>query len=555
MISTETMQVVQNNDAELVAQSLAGSHDAFRQIVERYQTLICSLAYCGTGSVSQSEDLAQETFVTAWKELAKLREPAKLRAWLCGILRFAIGKHRRRQGREPDHAAEPMEAMAESTAPEPPPSQQAISLEETAILWRSLERIPEIYREPLVLFYREHQSIETVAQQLELSEDTVRQRLSRGRKLLQEQVLAFVEGALARSNPGTAFTLGVLATLPALTLSAKAATVGGAVAKGGATATGTGLIGLLGAILCPLLAFLNLFAVWRVSHRAARSDRERHVYKIYYLGVAVSIVIFFVLCNVLLSHGDSLIKVHPLWFAALITGLILGYVLLMTVLSIWFYRTVKQFRLALPATKAATTPKVPVWEYRSQLELLGLPLIHLRFGGWQTGAQTQIQKPIKAWIAATEGFAFGALFAYGGVAVAPVSIGACAIGLFSYGAMAVGALAVGGFGFGLWAFAGFGFGWDVSAGCAIAWHIASGAQYAIAHQYALGDIAHAAQANTEFVRNLVKANPFFATCWRMVPHFLWLMWLWAIPLIISSAFNWRGIAKQSRLANGAAKSI
>ena len=65
------MPVVQNNDAELVAQSLAGSHDAFRQIVERYQTLICSLAYAGTGSLTQSEDLAQETFVTAWKELAK----------------------------------------------------------------------------------------------------------------------------------------------------------------------------------------------------------------------------------------------------------------------------------------------------------------------------------------------------------------------------------------------------------------------------------------------------------------------------------------------------
>jgi len=544
MMPIETMPVAQNNDAELVAQSLAGSHDAFRQIVERYQTLICSLAYCGTGSVSQSEDLAQETFVTAWKELAKLREPAKLRSWLCGILRFRISKQLRRQDREPAHGAESMAAMAESTAPEPPPFQQAISQEETAILWRSLERIPEIYREPLVLFYREHQSIETVAQQLELSEDAVKQRLSRGRKLLQEQVLAFVEGALARSNPGTAFTLGVLATLPAFTLSAKAATVGAAAAKGGATATGAGLIGLIGAILCPLLAFLNLFAVWRVNHRSARSDRERQVYKIFYLGVAVSIVVFYVLFS-LLPLGDSLVKTHPSLFAGLTTGLILGYVLLITAFSIWFYRTVKQFRLALPAPDAATTPKAPVWEYRSRFHLLGLPFIHLRFGGWQTGAQTQIQKPIKAWFAATEGFSFGVLFAYGGVAVAPVSIGACAIGLFSYGAMAVGALAVGGFGFGIWAFAGFGFGWDVSAACAIAWHIASGAQYAIAHHYALGFIAHAAQANTDFVRQLVKSNPFFATCWRMVPHFIWLMWVWAIPLIISSIIQWQILVKGS----------
>ena len=102
MINTEAMHAAQQNDAGLVAESLAGNHDAFRQIVERYQTLICSLAYCATGSVSQSEDLAQETFVIAWKDLAALREPAKLRSWLCAIVRFRISHQFRRQGWEPE---------------------------------------------------------------------------------------------------------------------------------------------------------------------------------------------------------------------------------------------------------------------------------------------------------------------------------------------------------------------------------------------------------------------------------------------------------------------
>ena len=110
------MQVAGHNDAELVAKSLAGNQEAFRQIVERHQTLVCSLAYCATGSVSQSEDLAQETFITAWKDLAELREPSKLRSWLCAILRFLISKQFRRQDREPAHAAEPMEAMDQSAA-------------------------------------------------------------------------------------------------------------------------------------------------------------------------------------------------------------------------------------------------------------------------------------------------------------------------------------------------------------------------------------------------------------------------------------------------------
>ncbi len=58
------------------------------------------------------------------------------------------------------------------------------------------------------------ESIETVALNLDLAEDAVKQRLSRGRKMLQEQLLAFVAGALARTNPGQAFTVAVLAALP-----------------------------------------------------------------------------------------------------------------------------------------------------------------------------------------------------------------------------------------------------------------------------------------------------------------------------------------------------
>jgi DNA-directed RNA polymerase specialized sigma24 family protein len=129
MMTTEAMHTAEFNDAELVAESLGGNRDAFRQIVERYQTLISSLGYCATGNVSQSEDLAQETFVTAWKKLAELREPARLRPWLCSITRFLISKEFRRQGREPVHAAESLEAD-EWASLEPLPPDQVISEEE-----------------------------------------------------------------------------------------------------------------------------------------------------------------------------------------------------------------------------------------------------------------------------------------------------------------------------------------------------------------------------------------------------------------------------------------
>ena len=103
MITTEAMHTMELNDAELVAESLGENREAFRKIVERYQTLVTSLAYCATGNMSQSEDLAQQTFVSAWKQLAELREPDKLRPWLCSITRFLISKEFRRLGGERTH--------------------------------------------------------------------------------------------------------------------------------------------------------------------------------------------------------------------------------------------------------------------------------------------------------------------------------------------------------------------------------------------------------------------------------------------------------------------
>jgi RNA polymerase sigma factor (sigma-70 family) len=224
MMTFSNMTAADSTDAELVALSRAGNRDAFGQIVARYQSLICSLAYSATGCLGHSEDLAQETFITAWTSLCHLREPQKLRAWLCGIARNCINRFLRHEGREPAAAAQPLEVMPETLASEPLPPELAINREEEAILWRALERLPESYRGPLVLFYREGQSAEQKAVLLALSENAVRQRLTRGRKLLTDEVAAFVQSALKQTAPGRAFTLGVLASLPVFATTASAAT-------------------------------------------------------------------------------------------------------------------------------------------------------------------------------------------------------------------------------------------------------------------------------------------------------------------------------------------
>jgi RNA polymerase sigma factor (sigma-70 family) len=353
MINSGAMETIELSDADLVAETLGGDREAFGHIVERYQTLLASLAYCATGNVSQSEDLAQETFVTAWKQLPELREPAKLRPWLCGIIRFLIGKEIRRQDHEPIHEAESLDAVDDWPSPEPLPPDHAISQEEVALLWRSLERIPPAYREPLVLFYREHQSIEAVAQGLGISEDAVKQRLSRGRKHLQEQFLAFVAGALDQTRPAKTFALGVLAALP-LGATAKGATVGTALANhGGVAAKTTSSGGMLQAfahavmgMVCwvgPALPLLGGYVGYKMGGDRQKSERARQLVASFWRIMGVSMLLFVALPPVLRLTLLNLTDVSPsklnaawgLWGQLCLPILLFGAVPLSLVLWIW----------------------------------------------------------------------------------------------------------------------------------------------------------------------------------------------------------------------------
>ena len=514
------------SDDALVSHSLTGNREAFGQIVARYQTLLCSLAYSATGSFSQSQDLAQETFIVAWQKLSELREPGKLRSWLCGILRNRIYKTHRSQEHEPAHAAESLEVAQELSSGEQPPSEQIMSKEEEAILWRSLEKIPDVYREPLVLFYREHQSIETVAANLELSEDAVKQRLSRGRKLLHEQVLSFVEGALERTNPGKAFTLDVLAALPAMTISAKATALGATAAKGSVAAKSAGLMGMLGAILTPLVIIFGNYAGYRQAMNEAHTEEERGYIKrafqkAFFIALGLS-----ALCAVPLWWAAQ--SQHDPWLFALLLPLALG-IYYVTILSL-FVASISHRRVYLAKIleeKYGGQFPPSAFEYRSRWSLLGLPLLHVRIGD----RFDIMRPPVKAWIAIGSSYAVGVIFAGGGIAIAPICFGGIGIGIVSYSGIALGIGAAGPVALGIWAYGALTIGWQICCGCGIAWNAATGG-VAIAHDFAIGGIAHAVQANTDIARQFFQQAPFFRFAQWVSHHNLWMIWV--VPVILQS---------------------
>lgn len=332
--------VTGTSDAQLVESTLAGDRAAFAAIVKRYQSLVCSITYNATGSLSLSEDLAQETFLAAWRELPKLREPARLRSWLCGITRFLVGKEYTRRGRDPVHAADSLDAVPEPLSPATSPMVQAVSREEEAILWRALQRIPDAYREPLILFYREEKSIERVAAELELSKDAVKQRLSRGRKLLHEEVAAFVEGTLSRTAPQADFSNAVLAMLPA----APAATAGVGAAGKGATLAKSGSLGAWAASLAPFVGLIAGILVSWLSSRSAPTARERRFQRLAFFGILIFSVVWsmggqLTLRN--LSRGYAWSSETFAWATATLWCL---YAIVMAACVIFFVRRVYSLR-------------------------------------------------------------------------------------------------------------------------------------------------------------------------------------------------------------------
>lgn len=522
------------SDIELVSRSLAGDRDAFAGIVQKYQSLVCSLAYSATGSLGRSEELAQETFVVAWQRMAELREPEKLRSWLCGIVRRLTGKALRSASREPTHAAGPLESLNESHCPEPSPPDRAITREEETILWQSLERIPDNYREPLVLFYREQQSIQHVAAALELSEDTVKQRLSRGRKLLHREVLSMVEGVLGQTKPGRAFTFGVIAALPALTTTASAATIATVAAKGSAAASSASILTVVTSLLGPVIGLLGGWVGVRAGLESTRTPRERKFMIRQTKIMVLVMVIFTTLLGGYVYAGVKGWSKHPVSYSIVGAVIVIAYVGFIFVSA---FRHNRRFRAIREEERKAhpeayendhSMMHVKPRNYRSKATFLGLPLIDLKLGT-EPGERV---KPAVGWIAIGDR-AYGILFAAGGLAIGAISLGGAAVGILSFGGAAFGLwIALGGAAIGGYAIGGAAAGIIASGGLAIAWLGAEGGM-AFARTFALGGQALAQHVNDEAARQFFAEhkwmdltdpqvrNTFMLICWSPLLLVFW----------------------------------
>ncbi|HWB11779.1 MAG TPA: sigma-70 family RNA polymerase sigma factor [Pirellulales bacterium] len=513
-------------DVELVGRTRSGDRAAFGELVGRHQAAVCGVAYALLGDVGGSEDVAQEAFVAAWRQLGELRELSKFKSWVCGIARnLALASVRRQEKSKPIKDANHLPANG------PTPAEQAISREEQGLVWAALSGLPETYREPLVLFYRDGETVAGVSSALDLTEAAVKQRLTRGREMLRADLAATIESALRRSAPGAAFTTAVLAALPGIgAASASAATVGG-VAKGavpvakvaasvGASAVGGALMGILGAAL----------GAW-CSWQTARYQRERDLYRRALFIYAIALA-FFIAPFAALGLGWWNVRAvgqaaYLAWFGAWMVGFL-------TFSGLWTWLLIRRERQIVAEETAAGSPQLPQtrlkerqsrWEGRqwtSSTRLLGLPLVEIRFSSPQLPGgdvlAIQQRQVARGWIALGER-AYGVIFAMGNVAVGTIAVGGVfsvglvalgciSVGIVALGAASVGIIGIGGLGTGIFAFGGMALGWFALGGGAAAWRAAKGG-VAWAHDFALGSSAAAAHANDQAARDFIEQWWFF----------------------------------------------
>jgi RNA polymerase sigma factor (sigma-70 family) len=513
--------VLEPTDLELLALARGGDQASYGRLVSRHQTLVVSLAYSISGDFARSQDIAQEAFVAAWQQLAALDDATKFKAWLCGIARNLGHNFVRQQTRRANQSATSSETTPDTATDAPSPSEHAVSREEASIVWRALEQLPENYREPLILFYREHHSVERVAAALDLSEDTVKQRLSRGRGMLRDQVESLIDRSLGYTTPGVLFTASVLAALPATAMQVAAGTL--ASAKVGAGMKASWLAVLTTSFLAiPVLNIAVSIFFGRKLLRSCRSPEQRSLFRrLWWIESVVSngaLVVIFAM-SAWTSQGGLPLSIEALTLVSL--ALISLTVIVPTLLFFKYRAPLLAFTrdAQLPENASRRQRKMffaprRALIYRSKLSVGGLPLIDIRFG--HSKEQPLIRGKAVGWIALGD-IAHGVLFACGGLAVGGIAVGGIAIGALSTGWLAAGLVTAGGIAVGGLANGAFVAVGDLAlgTGIAIGWDAASG-MVAIAQHIADGGIAFAESTrSTQYAvaRYWEETNPVVQTFW------------------------------------------
>jgi RNA polymerase sigma factor (sigma-70 family) len=198
---------MRTEDGSIIYKCLNGDREAFAILIDKYKAGIYAYVCAKLKNMDDAEDVTQEVFIRAYRDLHKLRRWDSFAYWLYAIATYQCRNWLRAKSRRPDHEfiedQEPkkLEKILADPAIE---SYQEKQLDES--LHEALNSLPEIYREVLMLYYMSGMNSEQIALVLAKSPENIRQRLSRARMLLKEEVISMMPISLPQHKLQASFT-------------------------------------------------------------------------------------------------------------------------------------------------------------------------------------------------------------------------------------------------------------------------------------------------------------------------------------------------------------
>ncbi|WP_329753540.1 sigma-70 family RNA polymerase sigma factor [Stenotrophomonas maltophilia] len=248
-------------ERELPAAS-SGCQHAYGRIVLACQNTVTAIALAITRDRQASEDIAQEAFVKGWQQLHQLRSATSFLPWLRQITRNLARDWLRAQRGRPLTGEAAEVAMGMAADPSPGAADRLQRVEEEIAAEDIISTLPADSREVLLLYYREGQRSQQVADLLGLSDAAVRKRLSRARALVRDGLLQRF-GEFARSSaPSAAFATAVIS----MVLVAAPGTASAAILLGTGVGVGGSKLGLGGASVAGGTAMGSLTATLGQLH-------------------------------------------------------------------------------------------------------------------------------------------------------------------------------------------------------------------------------------------------------------------------------------------------
>lgn len=174
------------DEARERAAGLPGDEAGFAALVREHGDAVFGLALRRVGDRGIAEDLAQETFLRAWRSRARYRGETSVRGWLCTIAVNVVRDWARRRGRRPIESFEPAFVDVASSADDP--AERAEAAEALGRLRVALEGLPANHREMFLLRERDGLSYAEIAAVLACPIGTVMSGLARARERLIEAV-------------------------------------------------------------------------------------------------------------------------------------------------------------------------------------------------------------------------------------------------------------------------------------------------------------------------------------------------------------------------------